>query len=322
MATRGSARGTTGRTAKRTLVGCVTALLAATGTVAAAPASAEWEEYDPCTQYFRAHADPNYDGIGDILTIEPTRQRLLFHAGGGYGTIGGGALLGRGFGTATDLALGSRLGDYYGMQVFWTDTSGVMRIESYEGWYPHQHARTIFLGKGWGAVRDWTVGDVTADGIDDIIGLRDSGLWLWEGDELGGFESGSVVGWGWSQADRLMVEPLQRTPRGPGCTGGVVDGHLLATFRDGRMASYQVRGDGKFGPAQPVGHGWASFQQVVLTDADIHPQPSGRLDIIGQDAGGSWWKYEGLAPRSDGSPRFGPAERIYGPNEGARIIAP
>ncbi len=324
MATKGTA-GTKRATARRVVVGCVTGLLAATATVVAvAPASAlEEPEEDRCAQYFVAHADLNYDGIGDILTVEPTRHRLRWLQGLWYGSFGGGDIAGRGFGSATAIGLGN-VNDFYGSEVFWTDTAGVMRIESYQGaWGPEQHTGTVVVGRGWNAVREWTVGDVTADGYDDIVGLRGSELWLWEGRHNGRFQPGRLVGAGWAQADRLMVEPLQLTRQAPDCTPGpAVDGHLLATFRDGRMASYQVRGGGKFAPAQPVGHGWASFQHVMLSDVDLHRGPAGRLDLLGQDGAGSWWSYEGLAPRADGTPRFGPARPIDGPPYGARLVAP
>ncbi len=317
------------RMARRTWVGFLTGLLAATGTVAAAPAGAEGEAYDRCMQIWRPHADVNGDNVGDLIYVAITRERLRQLSGNFTGGIsGGGNELGRGFAVATRIGLGDVI-DGSLSEVVWTDTSGVMRIESY---WPrvygaqissYEHRRTIVVGRGWSPVREWTVGDVTADGYADIVGLRGSELWLWEGWGSGRFRPGRLVGGGWSQADRLMVEPLQLTPQEAGCTTSpVIDGHLLATFRDGRMASYQVRGDGKFAPAQPVGHGWASFQHVALSDVDIHRGPQGRLDLVAQDAAGAWWSYEGLAPLDDGTPRFGPARDISGPWYTARIVAP
>ena len=210
--------------------------------------------------------------------------------------------------------------------MLWTDTTGVMRTAHYARTVDgYDHINTLAIGSGWNSLREWTVGDITADGRDDIVGLRGSELWLWEGQGGAAFRAGRVVGHGWSQAHRLMIEPSQLTSQGPGCTAPpTVDCHLLATFSDGRMVSYQSRGGGKFAAGQLIGRGWSQMRHVAYTDAVVNGATDdyGILELVAQDATGQWLAYRAPTPRADGTPRFGSPTQVSGPDDDLRLIAP
>jgi SpoIID/LytB domain protein len=141
------------------------------------------------------------------------------------------------------------------------------------------------IGSGWTGARDLVTvaGDVTGDGLPDVVAREPStgALWIYAGDGRGGWRSWWPAGWGWQAMDAIVA---------PGDFDG--DGHadLVARDTSGRLWLYPMR-EGSFLPRRQIGSGWGARDLVTAVgdwDGDRRP------DIVAlEPSTGALWLYSG-----------------------------
>jgi large repetitive protein len=139
------------------------------------------------------------------------------------------------------------------------------------------------------------LGDVTGNGLDDILAVDGSGnLWLYPNTGSGNasmFTDGRTrVGSGWGGYTLAAVAPLN------GATGA----GILAIAPGGDLWYYPNTGGtgtGTFGGRSLVGTGWAGYTVVGVTDLYGTGQPS----ILAIDPAGNLWYYPGTGGTGTGT---------------------
>ncbi|MEO6826815.1 MAG: GH25 family lysozyme [Microbacteriaceae bacterium] len=126
------------------------------------------------------------------------------------------------------------------------------------------------------------VGDFDGDGHADLVGRKPDGtLWLYPGDNDGGFRPGLAIGSGWGSFDAVF---------GAGDFDG--DGHadLVGRSPDGTLWLYPGDGSGGFLSPRVIGSGWGVFD-TVFSAGDF--SGDGHADLVGRKPDGTLWLYPG-----------------------------
>jgi SpoIID/LytB domain protein len=240
--------------------------------------------------------DTSGDGRPDVWgrSADGSLHRFPFTGSG----LGASTRMGGGWNVMTGIAPGSDLtGDGPGELLAW-DTAGTL--------WCYRVPRTGSLTNrsevtGIPATVDRVsgVGDVTSDGLSDVVGVdRASGtLWLYAGNGACGYTSKSSLGGGWNVMDVIA---------GAADTDG--DGRADLWARDastGTLYTYRLNGSGQFRwPRVRVGAGWNTMTDLVaLGDVD----GSGGAELLARDSSGRLWLYPGT-----GSGTFGARSPLTG----------
>ncbi|MCL1897279.1 MAG: FG-GAP-like repeat-containing protein [Micrococcales bacterium] len=140
------------------------------------------------------------------------------------------------------------------------------------------------IGQGWTGYRVIPAGDLTGDGNNDLLAIKESTgeLFLYAGNGRGGFKYPyPMVGHGWQGFELYAAGDLNK------------DGHadLLSVDSMGNLWMYAGRGDGTFRKKIQVGNGWGKY--LLATGADL--TGDGLADIVGRDNdNGTLYLYKGL----------------------------
>lgn len=145
------------------------------------------------------------------------------------------------------------------------------------------------VGGGWGVYNTVAgTGDVTGDGRADLLARDASGvLWLYQGtgNTTAPFAARTKVGGGWAVYSTLV---------GAGDLTG--DGRADLLARDASGALWLYQGTGKaaapYTARTKVGTGWTIYN-ALLVPGDL--TGDGRADILGRDASGTLWLYQGTS---------------------------
>ncbi|MFB4279484.1 FG-GAP repeat domain-containing protein, partial [Nonomuraea sp. MTCD27] len=115
------------------------------------------------------------------------------------------------------------------------------------------------IGPGWAAFSKPIGGDFNNDGIGDLAAIKNgSTLHIWNGQGNNTFSTAHEVGAGWGPYDGTLtsIGDVNR------------DGHDdIAAIKDGStLHVWNGQGNNKFGPATPIGPGWAAFSKPIGGD--------------------------------------------------------
>jgi hypothetical protein len=211
----------------------------------------------------------NGDRFGDVLALW-SDGRLERRDG-----LAGGQISGASVWIATGLK-GSRVyapGDWNGngkSDVISVDAQGRMFLHAGDGAGKVAGSRQI--GNGWGGFRVMPAGDLTRDGVNDILAIKEAtgDLFLYAGNGSGGFKSPyPKVGYGWKGFDLYSAGDLTRDGR--------ID--IVSIDSRGNLYAYPGKGTGAFRAKYKVGNGWKGY--VLASGGDI--DGDGAADIIGRD---------------------------------------
>ncbi len=154
-------------------------------------------------------------------------------------------------------------------------SDGALRL--YTGTGSGTYANAVTVATGWGKFDIVMAGDLTGDGVPDLI-ARDNKtgtLYTYPGDGEGGLDARITVGGGWGRMGQISVGHYDGD--------GVPD--LFATaYSDGLLYYYPGLGDGKFGPREFISEQWDGMDVITST---------GDLDGDGYDEFISRWNYNG-----------------------------
>jgi hypothetical protein len=154
-------------------------------------------------------------------------------------------------------------------------SDGALRL--YTGTSSGKYANAVTVATGWGRFDIVMAGDLTGDGVPDLI-ARDNEtgtLYTYPGDGEGGLDARITVGGGWGRMGQISVGHYDGD--------GVPD--LFATaYSDGKLYYYPGLGDGEFGPREFVSEEWNGMDVITST---------GDLDGDGYDEFISRWNYNG-----------------------------
>jgi GH25 family lysozyme M1 (1,4-beta-N-acetylmuramidase) len=237
-----------------------------------------WDVYNLVTGI----SDFNSDGRPDLLARKPDGT-IFFYAGDGNGGYAPARQIGSGW-QIYDQILGvgddnkDGRSDLLGRRPdgsIWFYAGDGMRMEGYQ---PMKQ-----VGSGWQIFSILTgVGDATADGNGDVVGVQASGtLWHYAGDGAGGYRTGVAVGSGWTIYDRLT---------GVGDTNRDGRTDLVARRPDGTLWFYAGDGAGNYRDARQIGTGWNVFSQLVNAGDS---NGDGIPDLVAMTPDGGLWFYAG-----------------------------
>ena len=139
------------------------------------------------------------------------------------------------------------------------------------------------IGQGWAGYKVFPVGDLTGDGIADLLAIKESTgeLFLYAGNGRGGFKYPyPKVGWGWKGFDLYAAGDVNKD--------GKAD--ILSIDQNGDLYFYAGRGNGTFAKRVKVGNGWTGY--TLAAGADLNGD--GLADIVSRDEDGNLFFYAGM----------------------------
>ncbi|MCL1897387.1 MAG: VCBS repeat-containing protein, partial [Micrococcales bacterium] len=138
------------------------------------------------------------------------------------------------------------------------------------------------IGQGWRDYRVIPAGDLTGDGMADLLAIKIStgDLYLYAGDGQGGFQYPyPKVGNGWKGFDLYAAGDVNKD--------GKAD--ILSVDSGGDLYLYSGNGNGTFAKRVKVGNGWAGYTLAAGADLD----GDGIADIVSRDTRGNLFFYAG-----------------------------
>ncbi|MFE5945608.1 FG-GAP repeat domain-containing protein [Streptomyces sp. NPDC056480] len=146
------------------------------------------------------------------------------------------------------------------------------------------------IGYAWSIYdRVETTRNIAGSALPDLVARDKKGdLWLYQGNNEGGYDGRSRIGGGWQVYDQIAAgSDLNRDGRPD----------LVATDKAGALWLYKGTGVAKapFASRTRIGHGWNAYDRIAAT-GNIGGDPSG--DLVARDRSGVLWLYLG---RGDGT---------------------
>lgn len=246
--------------------------------------------------------DFNLDGKTDIMAIT-SGGAMYVYLGNGKGGAANAVQVGRGGWQLYSDVFGA--GDFDGdgiPDIIARDAAGELLLYTGGGMNPANFLAITRIGGGWNqfSVVD-TGGDLTGDGVDDILARDSNGtLYRYPGTGTGGVGAATPISGGWDQyslmATSKTVVPPVTPPTSPAAVAGFgdVDGDgqrdVLGRDSTGILWLYPGNGYGGFLDRRRVGSGWQGFT-ALLGASDINGD--NKSDILARDAAGTLWLYAG-----------------------------
>ena len=223
---------------------------------------------------------PDLDGDGhpDLVATD-SAGRLRVYRGDGAGGLLGWRARGSGWGGVVRLLAP---GDFDGdgrADLLAVNRTGALTLYSGDGagWISSQRV----ISSGWTGLSSVATGDVTGDGVPDLLGIgaTDGRLYRYPGSGHGTITAKTAIGSGWNVFDALI---------GAGDLDG--DGHVDVVAREaasGRMRTYYGTGTGTVSYRMTWGSGFGTLPQLTAGqdwDGDGHTdliavRPSGDLAV-------------------------------------------
>jgi hypothetical protein len=198
--------------------------------------------------------DVTGDGRADIVAERPDGTIYLYANGGSntspYST---GSQIGSGWQQFRTVTLADVTGDGRADLVA-TRSDGTLLLYPNGGSNTSPYSSGSQIGSGWQPF-SWVLGgDVTGDGRADIVAAKPDGtLWLYPngGSNTSPYSTGSQIGNGWQQFDRIMLGDVTGDSRTD----------VVATSPDGTLLLYTNGGSntGPYSTGSRIGSGWQIF---------------------------------------------------------------
>lgn len=154
-------------------------------------------------------------------------------------------------------------------------SDGALRL--YSGTSSGKYASAVTVATGWGRFDIVMAGDLTGDGLPDLLARdgKTGTLYTYPGDGEGGLGARVTVGAGWGRMGQISVGHYD---------GDGVPDIFATSYADGLLYYYPGLGNGKFGPRESVSEQWNGMDVITST---------GDLDGDGYDEFISRWNYSG-----------------------------
>ena len=218
------------------------------------------------------------DRYDDVIVRSPDGILRIYHSNGSR--LSGGYRIGSGWQTMTAIVPTDDWDGDGRPDLLARTSDGRMMLYPTKG--PGRWGTARQIGHGWNGVHMISSpGDITGDGIDDVVAVHKSTgrLLLYPGNGRGGFSSSRVIGHGWNNFVNL-------TSFGDMDGDGIPD--MIGQRADGRLFLYSGRGNGWWKPAVQIGHGWQNMtlpgQWEATTPAGPpapQPQPARQPFVYG-----------------------------------------
>lgn len=277
-----------------------------------------------------AGVDWNGDGNQDLIARHAASGGLYLYPGDGRGGFNRRAQIGTGWRGMREMAVVDAA--YQGLPAIRAvDSSGQLRTYPANG--TGGFGAPLVHGRGWSTMRHLVgAGDWSSDGVGDMLGVASNGaLYLYLGQTDGTVTEARQVGRGWagwrsvavanqSSADspiwavngagdfyaypretqrlsRLLNLPAAAQPFAGDDWDGDGWADLMYRLGNGDLMLSPGRGGGAFAAPRKVGHGWASFDQVIAVGSwrsDGRPalatynRASGEVRVYFGDGAGSF----------------------------------
>jgi hypothetical protein len=207
--------------------------------------SAGWNMYT----LLASPGDVTGDGTADVLGVNPAGQ-LWLYPGNGHGGLGARREIGfRGWQKMTSITSAGDLNGDGHNDLLACDSSGVLWLYPMTGnaAFGTRTQRTK-ISKGWKGYTILGPGDVSGDGLADILARDPTGrLWLYRGNGAGGVGAPTLVSTGWQRMTALVA---------PGNWDRAAGNDLLARDARGRLWLYPGDNAGGFGWPHQIDTGW------------------------------------------------------------------
>jgi hypothetical protein len=213
--------------------------------------------------------DISGDGRGDVVGVD-ANDRLLAYPASTTGSLSSPIQLHGAFAGNTAYAPGD-----------WNKDGKTDVLARDSGGFLYQYSKGLVsnclsvkrqIGNGWTGYKVIPVGDITSDGNNDLLAIKESNgdLMLYAGTGTGGFKSPyPKVGNGWTG--------WQLYAAGDANKDGKRD--IFGVDSSGKLFLYKGLGNGLFATKVQVGSGWGGY--LLATGADLNGD--GTMDVAGRD---------------------------------------
>jgi hypothetical protein len=195
-----------------------------------------------------APGDWDRDGLNDLISVDQAGKMFL-HSWGWNNVFKAAREIGHGWGSFDRVVPAGDLTRDGNQDLLAVDAQGRLFLyegNGYGGWKNAGVPKQV--GHGWGPFQLIPGGDLNADGVNDIMGIRSDGkLFMYASKGGGTFQSAKETGHGWIGG----IRPV---------SGGSLDGDsaadLVAVTTAGSVLFYHGRGAGTFDAPKVVATGW------------------------------------------------------------------
>jgi len=171
---------------------------------------------------------------------------MMLYPGNGKGGIGKGIQIGHGWNKYNVIPAGDLNGDGFNDMLAINQKTGALLLYAGDGKGRFKPGYRQ-VGHGWKTMQLFPAGDLTGNGVNDILGIKADGkLLFYAGRGTGFFHPARQVGHGWKGMTLAAGADLNGDGRAD----------IVGRTKDGRLLYYQGVGVGTFAKAKQVGSKW------------------------------------------------------------------
>ncbi|MGI5952113.1 MAG: N-acetylmuramoyl-L-alanine amidase [Brooklawnia sp.] len=251
-----------------------------------------WQNLDQ----IMAGVDWDGDGKQDLLGRQKQTGAMYLYRGDGHGGFASARLIGSGWGNMTQLTVVAKA--YQGRSAL-RAVHADGRLFTYPASNTGGFINPVVHGGGWGAmVHIAGAGDWSADGVGDLLAVRNDGmLYRYDGISNGNVRAGQLIGSGWTNWRAITVAqqskahsplwgvdasgdfyeyrytwghmskslglPNDAIPFAGGDWDGNGQADVIYRIGNGDLMLSSGLGSGSFAGARRIGNGWQNFDQVI-----------------------------------------------------------